>query len=460
LGETIENVEVIYVLRGPRRVGKTTLLKLRIKRLLEEGTSPDNILFFPCDGVETPKQLVTAIDSYLNRRRKQEKWTHIFVDEISLLVDWQKAIKLLIDKGRFRDCTVILTGSHSIDLRKGSESLAGRRGKTEKLRYGSPDRILLSAKFAEYVETLKPKMSEEIKDLDLLAQENRKRMFVEMAQGKVPDELERLTLFAKELDMMLDQYMLTGGISVAVNQYFSNQNVSESTYSDYVGLVVRDICRWKYDEHYARQILRRIFEVLSSQVSWNDLKSGTDVRDSKTAESYANILKDSFVINYHYQLNVEKSSPDCASNKKIYFQDPFIFHACRGWVYGKKAFDLSQEYMSSQENKSKLAECVVSNHLSRFMFNLNPSSLFDPSNYVFYWKGKKREVDFAIDVDNKFLPIEVKYSDNIQKDDAKGIYDFMKTGRSHNFGIITSKNRLEIATKYIIVPLSILLLLA
>jgi len=54
----------------------------------------------------------------------------------------------------------------------------------------------------------------------------------------------------------------------------------------------------------------------------------------------------------------------------------------------------------------------------------------------------------------------VKYSDNIQKNDARGIYDFMKTGRSHDFGIITSKNLLEIKSKYVIVPLSIILLLA
>ena len=116
--------------------------------------------------------------------------------------------------------------------------------------------------------------------------------------------------------------------------------------------------------------------------------------------------------------------------------------------------------MSSLENKSKLVECIVSNHLSRFMFNLYPSSLFDPSNYVFYWKNKKKELDFAIELDGKFLPIEVKYSDNIQKDDARGIYDFMKTGRSHDFGIITSRNRLEVGKRYVVVPLGILLLLA
>ena len=460
LSETIEDEEIIYVLRGPRRVGKTTLLKLRIKKLLEKGILPENIFYFPCDAVETPKQLMSVIDNYLSKQRGRNQWAYLFIDEVSMLVEWQKAIKLLIDAGRFRDCTVILTGSHSIDLRKGSESLSGRRGKIEKLKYGTPDKILLPAKFAEYIETLDPKLSNELRQLWLLSLKNRKAMFLQLAHGMIPLELERLALFTKELELLLDQYMLTGGIAQATHQYVSRRKIAEGTYATFVNFMVRDICRWKHRENYARQILRRIFEVIPSHISWNKLAEGTDIKDSKTAESYVNILKDSFVVAYYYQLNVEKASPHYASDKKIYFQDPFIFHACRGWVYGKRAFDLSQKFLGSPESKSRLAECLVSNHLSRFMFNLYPSSLFDPSNYVFYWKTKKKELDFAVELDGKFLPIEVKYSNNIQKDDAKGIYDFMKTSRSHDFGIITSKSRLEAGKKYTIVPLPILLLLA
>lgn len=460
LSETIEDEEVIYVLRGPRRVGKTTLLKLRIKKLLEKGIPPENIFYFPCDAIETPKQLMTVIDNYMSRQRRKGEWAYLFVDEVSLLINWQRPVKLLIDAGRFRDCTVILTGSHSIDLRKGSESLSGRRGKVEKLKYGTPDKVLLPAKFSEYIETLDPKLSNEIRELWLLSLKNRKAMLVQLAHGVMPRELERLALFTKELELLLEQYMLTGGIAQATHQYVSKREIAEDTYATFVNFMVRDISRWKHYENYARQILRRIFEVLSSHISWNKLADGTDIKDSKTAESYVNILKDSFVVAYYYQLNVEKASPDYVSNKKIYFQDPFIFHACRGWVYGKRAFDLSQKFMSSLEKKSKLVECIVGNHLSRFMFNLYPSSLFDPSNYVFYWKNKKKELDFAIALDDKFLPIEVKYSDNIQKDDARGIYDFMKTGRSHDFGIITSRNRLEAGKRYVVVPLSLLLLLA
>jgi len=460
LSKTIENEEVIYVLRGPRRVGKTTLVKLRIRSLLEEGVSPENVFYFPCDAIETPKQLKTVIDNYLDQQRRQGEWAFLFLDEISMLMDWQKTVKILYDAGRFENCTVILTGSHSIDLRKGSESLSGRRGKIEKLKYRTPDKVLLSAKFSEYVETLDTILANEIKGQWLLSLQNRKNMICELVNGRIPSELKRLALFTKELELLLDQYMLTGGISQAINQYVSKRKIAEDSYSIFVNLMVREICRWNHEEHYTRQILRRIFEVLSSTISWNQLKEGTDVKDSKTAESYVNVLRDSFVIAYYYKLNTDKASPEFTSNKKIYFQDPFIFHACRAWTYGKNAFDLSQKFLSTPEDKSKLVECLVGNHLSRFMFNLSPSTLYDPSNYVYYWSNDKREVDFAIDLDGKFVPIEVKYSDNIQKDDAKGIWDFMKTGRSHDFGIITSKNRLEIGKNYVVVPLSILLLLA
>ncbi|MFW6117794.1 MAG: DUF4143 domain-containing protein, partial [Thermoproteota archaeon] len=189
------------------------------------------------------------------------------------------------------------------------------------------------------------------------------------------------------------------------------------------------------------------------------LKKSTEIRDHKTAGTYVKILKDSFVAAYHYRLNIEKGAPYYRKRKKVYFQDPFIFHSCRSWVYGKDGFTASLDFLSNTQNRSKLVECVVSNHISRFMFSLHPSSLYDPSNYVFYWRNKKTEIDFTIDLEGKFLPIEVKYSDNIGKEEAKPISDFIKTGRSHDYGIITSKNRLEKGKNYLLIPLSTLLLL-
>jgi predicted AAA+ superfamily ATPase len=453
LEKTIENEEVVYVLRGPRRVGKTTLVKLRIQELLEQGVDPHNIFYYPCDALESPTQLRSVIDEYLSDVREKEEWCFLFIDEVSMLKEWQRAIKLLFDAGKFKDCTVLLTGSHSIDLRKGSESLAGRRGQIEKLRYGTPDKVLLPAKFSEYVETLQPSLASKIRELFLLSIDRRKQTFFDLANGRIPSELKKLAIFSEDLSRLLEDYLVTGGIASASHEYVSTGKISRDTYATFVHFVVRDLCNWGQDESYARQILRRLIETLASHVSWNVLKEDTEISDHKTAEAYV-------VVSYHYRLNINKTSADYNKEKKAYFQDPFIFHACRSWVYGKDGFEESQEFLSKTENRSRLVECVVGNHISRFMFNLHPSSLYDPSNFVFYWTNKNKEVDFVIRMSNQFLPIEVKYSDNIGKSDARGIEHFIKTGNSFPCGIITSKNRLEIGKNYVIVPLGIFLLLA
>lgn len=225
--------------------------------------------------------------------------------------------------------------------------------------------------------------------------------------GNIPIELERLMIYSNELEILLEEYLVTGGIAQAINEYISTCRISENTYETFVNFLIRDISRWGANENYARQIVRRIIETLCSRVSWNSLKEDTEVGDHKTVESYVKILKDSFIVSYIYQLNINKDSPYYQKEKKIYFQDPFIFHACRSWAYGRKAFESSLEFLGPEENKSKLVECVVSNHIIRFIFNLFPSSLFDPSNYIFYWRGKKRELDFAFKLNRKYIPIEV-----------------------------------------------------
>ena len=41
------NEDIVYSLRGPRQVGKTTLTKLQIKHLLQQGVSRWNIFYYP-----------------------------------------------------------------------------------------------------------------------------------------------------------------------------------------------------------------------------------------------------------------------------------------------------------------------------------------------------------------------------------------------------------------------------
>jgi len=204
LGETIQwDVDVVYVLRGPRQVGKTTLSKLKIRELLRAGIPPRTIFYWACDLVERPEKLVEIVEGYLAFSKGATGRRFIFLDEISSVKDWQKGIKHLYDRGRLRGCTTVLTGSHSIDLRRASESLARRRGDVHKLKDKLPDKILLPMKFSEYAESRSEEIAQLIRDQGFLVRQRRQRLLSAISEGKLPPEVEEAYLFLKELNRLL-----------------------------------------------------------------------------------------------------------------------------------------------------------------------------------------------------------------------------------------------------------------
>ncbi len=52
--------------------------------------------------------------------------THIYVDEVNSVNDWERAVKALVDENAFNDKQVVLTGSSSINRMKKTEQLPGR----------------------------------------------------------------------------------------------------------------------------------------------------------------------------------------------------------------------------------------------------------------------------------------------------------------------------------------------
>ncbi len=466
LCRTFEDVDVVYTMRGPRRVGKTTLLKLRIRDLLKKGTPPKSIFYFSCDLLNGPKQLADAIDLYLSQVRGQAsapgvaERTYIFIDEVSSVRDWQRGMKALIDAGKLRGCTVILTGSHSMDIRKASETLAGRRGDVAGLRYGSPDKVFLPMKFSEYAETQSTEVRDALRGVRVLSLEGRKAALLKVLDGEVPELFNKVMGLSRRLEGMLDDYLLTGGMPQAINEYASRHSISDGTYSGFVGLIMKDIARWGGDEALARQVLWRVTETVATQVSPNALRDGTEIADYRTVGKYLNALEASYALETVYRLDAAMGQPFYRKERKIYFIDPFIFHACRGWLSGRGTFEASRAFLESAEMKGRLVEGVVCSHIARLAYALAPGPLFDASSAVFYWRSrKKRELDFAFSVGGRYVPVEVKYSSRIRKEDCYSIYDFMKTGKAVKRGIVVTKDLLDLEGQCAKVPCHLFLLL-
>lgn len=460
LGETFQwDVDVIYVLRGPRQVGKTTLIKLKIKELIDKGTPPRNIFYWACDLVDKPEKLVEVVDRYLTFSKGIEGRRYIFLDEISSVKDWQKGIKSLYDKGKLRNCTVILTGSHSIDLRKATESLARRRGDVHKLKDKLPDKILLPMKFSEYAESRSQEIKRLILDQNFIKIERRHQLLSELFNGNLPKELEEAYLLFKELDELYHEYLITGGVPRVINAYISDGFITRDIYEGYVELLLKDIQKWQGSEAFVRQIIRRLNETLASPVSFNTLCEDTEIGSHHTVASYVDFLRNSFVISMVYELDRNRSAPAFRKEKKFHFEDPFIFHALRSWVLGREPYDETLQYLKKQEELGKITESVVASHLIRLLFSYSPSTQFDYTVLLFYWRSQgKRELDFVLKLGDLYSPIEVKYQSKISNEDGFSIIDFQKGGKSSK-GLLLTKDLLEVRRSYIEVPVPLFLLL-
>jgi predicted AAA+ superfamily ATPase len=435
-------------------------MKLKIRELLGQGVDARHIFYWPCDLVEGPERLVSIITSYQDfSRRDRTTRLYLILDEISAVRDWQKGIKSLYDAGKLRKCTLVLTGSHSIDLRKATETLARRRGEVDKLRDQLPDKIFLPAKFSEYADTRSDNVRDLIRDLDILKRPRRHSLWSQISKGNIPEEVRELQLVAREAQVLFSEYLITGGVPKVIDTYLARGTITRDLYDDYVNLLLRDIARWNGKEIVLRQVVRKLVDALGTSVTLNGLRQETDVSSHHTTGTYLDFLKDSFVATVIQKLDLNKDVPIVRDPRKVHFEDSFIFHALRAWALGRDPYREALNFLAEPEKVSKLVESVVSNHLVRLLFSYNPSTLFDYASQLFYWEGAgQRQLDFAVRFGEKYLPIEVKYQNRISPEDSKPITDFQRSGKSTS-GLIITKDTLEEKDSHLEIPVHLALLL-
>ena len=90
----------IYTLRGPRQVGKTTMLKLMIKRLLDNPQiSKEQVLYYSSDNIDSYKEIIELLETYfafINGLPNPPERAFIFLDEITGIKQWQKGLNILL----------------------------------------------------------------------------------------------------------------------------------------------------------------------------------------------------------------------------------------------------------------------------------------------------------------------------------------------------------------------------
>ncbi len=125
----------ITVVRGPRQIGKTTLLNQVIDELLTQGIEPKRIFRVQFDelpelaGVAQPILDLAwwysdnVLGKSFHQAAKDGEQALLFLDEVQNLPAWAPQLKHLVDQ---HPVQVVVTGSSALRIEAGRDSLAGR----------------------------------------------------------------------------------------------------------------------------------------------------------------------------------------------------------------------------------------------------------------------------------------------------------------------------------------------
>lgn len=105
-----QDTEMIKVVNGIRRCGKSSLMKLMAQHLRNSGVADDQILEMNFESMSIPDMDARGFYEYVKARICPDKRTYLFFDEVQKVPGWENAVN------SFRvdfDCDIYITGSNA-----------------------------------------------------------------------------------------------------------------------------------------------------------------------------------------------------------------------------------------------------------------------------------------------------------------------------------------------------------
>jgi len=397
----------VYVVTGARQIGKSTHLKMFIEKTMQQAIK-ENFLYFNCDLLDRKQDIVDVVETYLVHFPSTKR-RYLFLDEMTAVKDSFLAIKYLIDNGHDKNLTYVLTGSNTVNIKKTGEYLPGRRGK-------GIDFHFKPISFKSFTQLLYPGSNLSMNPQSL--------------------EMDFIQL-KKQINVQADfkVYLRTGGFPRVINEYYLNKAIDPDIYTIYRSWITSEIAKADKKEYIAKRVLERCIRSLSSDVSYHAFVEDAGVGSHNTIYDYIDFFIDAHVLSQINNIDFHQKRVNYRKNKKIYFNDLFIYATIDAWLTGKPSQDYS--YFNDA--------CLTSQLIENLVF----LKLANDYHEVFYYKDR-HEIDFVTD-DSM---VEVKYQNKIVPDD----YKFM--ARQTNYKkILVTKNSLKINHDVLMVPIECFLLL-
>ncbi len=392
----------IYTVTGGRQVGKTTLLKQWMFRLIAGGAPPTTIIYLSGELIDDHHSLVQLISDILE---EFPDLRYLLIDEITYIRSWDKAVKFLADTGRFDTVCLVLTGSDMLILSEARMRFPGRRGMADEV-----DFHLHPLSFAETVRL--------------------KNILDEQQQGSLLSNSHEVSASVVSLLFTaFDEYLRHGGFLTAINDMATHGRILPATLRTYSDWIRGDVLKRGKHEHYLREIIIAVIKRYGSQITWNNLLADLSIDHPKTVADYVQLLA---TMDAAFILSAIQEDRLCAAPKKakkIFFTDPFIFHAMFNWIRtdSRDGYRLMEEStLADPEKTGQLVEGCAVSHCRRYF----------PTFYI----KAKGEVDIACVGRNQIYPIEVKWTSQLRPNQLKQI-------KKYPNGRIWTKNRSHGTTK-------------
>ncbi len=396
------------VLIGPRQLGKTTSLKYDIyKKIFNEEIDPKFILYYSFDTSRNFEDISDVINTFISTNKQK---TFLYLDEISFVDGWQRAIKAFLNSDKSSNSTLYITGSSSINLKK--ELMPGRKIKFIEFMPLSFKKFLINFGSDKLKYILK---KNSILNLDSA---------IELAK-------ELMTYF-DEISRLFAIYLATGGYPDAIFDYMTNKYIRDSIYDIHWNAFVSDVSKSEKSIKIATAVIYGLIESYSSKVNLSKIAQMQGIKSHITVREYIEMLDDLFTVKSIFPVANKKYV--FRKDRKVYFNDPFLYN-----LFTKKL------NIIDKNSESKIVEGIVFNSLYRFINR--EKQLSEPKIKVGFYSGKK-EVDFVIDE----FGFEVKWQNNVTYKDFPNVNIKKK--------ILLSKSTLKLDNKTeeaIIIPAPLLL---
>lgn len=444
--------EKITILIGPRRVGKTTLMRQVADDLITQGgIDPRRIMYVKMDDfllkASTESRFEALLDVYSQNIlklpfEKIQETVFLFLDEIHKWDNWQQQIKDVFDQN-YNLIFAVSGSSAPAIFRGGATALTGRYR----------EQIMLPMKFVDIVNMKFGKHGYEKTRFDDISLAMRKSLKEAVIAGNCESFFKQLqSAFAslaaqeKEIEIVFREYLIKGGYPELYGKADTDwEECSEILKNQLQAVLTKDIL--EVFKIRNPEVIMDLFQLIGSQTAqirkYSDMCEKLKITKTDTLKEYLQYLKETYMIGIAelFSHNVDTSKK---SNKKIYVMDVGMRNIALGLLH--------PSLLENPTDLGKIAETVVYDHCRRLKFNLEPGIANKP---LYYWRKNGHEVDVIIPTTKYPLPIEVKYR---EKPSRKSIEAFMGKYKSP-FGIEVTKNVLDKRDSVIYVPIWLFLLM-